>query len=68
MAANGINGGNDRQRLDEDVVIRVRGLTAGFDMLTCARMGCVAAAEVISHIGARPEADLMELYRDHGLI
>ncbi|MCB1487701.1 MAG: ABC transporter ATP-binding protein [Bauldia sp.] len=31
MAANGINGGNDRQRLDEDVVIRVRGLTAGFD-------------------------------------
>ena len=44
------------------------GLTAGFDMLTCARMGCVAAAEVISHIGARPEADLMELYRDHGLI
>ena len=31
MAANGINGGNDRQRLDEDVVIRVPGLTAGFD-------------------------------------
>ena len=44
------------------------GLTAGFDMLTCARMGCVAAAEVISHIGARPEADLMELFRDHGLV
>ena len=44
------------------------GLTAGFDMLTCGRMGCVAAAEVISHIGARPETDLMELFREHGLV
>jgi len=44
------------------------GLTAGYDMLTCARMGCVAAAEVISHIGARPESDLMDLFRDHGLV
>ena len=44
------------------------GLTQGYDMLTCGRMGCVAAAEVISHIGARPERDLMELFRDHGLV
>jgi sugar/nucleoside kinase (ribokinase family) len=44
------------------------GLTAGFDMLTCGRMGCVAAAEVISHIGARPEADLMALFKEHGLV
>ncbi len=44
------------------------GLTAGFDMLTCGRMGCIAAAEVISHIGARPETDLMELFREHGLV
>lgn len=44
------------------------GLTSGFDMLTCGRMGCVAAAEVISHIGARPETDLMDLFRDHGLV
>lgn len=44
------------------------GLTSGFDMLTCGRMGCVAAAEVISHIGARPEADLMELFADEGLV
>ena len=44
------------------------GLTSGFDMLTCGRMGCVAAAEVISHIGARPETDLMDLFRDHGLL
>jgi len=44
------------------------GLTAGFDMLTCARMGCVAAAEVISHVGARPESDLMDLFRQHKLV
>ncbi len=44
------------------------GLTAGFDMLTCGRMGCVAAAEVISHIGARPEADLMALFKEQGLV
>lgn len=44
------------------------GLTSGFDMLTCGRMGCVAAAEVISHIGARPESDLMELFKEHGLV
>ncbi len=44
------------------------GLTSGFDMLTCGRMGCVAAAEVISHIGARPETDLMDLFREHDLL
>lgn len=32
----------------------VRGEPAG----VCARMGCVAAAEVIGHLGARPEVDL----------
>jgi hypothetical protein len=31
-------------------------------------MGCVAASEVITHIGARPEADLKTLFRTHGLI
>ncbi len=35
---------------------------------TCGRMGCVAASEIISHIGARPEADLMELFRKNGLV
>ncbi|MBZ0130699.1 MAG: adenosine kinase [Rhodobacteraceae bacterium] len=44
------------------------GLVHGYDTLTCARMGNVAAAEVISHIGARPEADLMELFHEHGLV
>jgi sugar/nucleoside kinase (ribokinase family) len=44
------------------------GLTEGYDLLTCGRMGCVAASEIISHIGARPEADLKALYRTHGLL
>jgi sugar/nucleoside kinase (ribokinase family) len=44
------------------------GLTSGRDLLTSGRMGCVAAGEVISHIGARPEADLTALFRSHGLL
>ncbi len=35
---------------------------------TAGRMGCVAAAEVISHYGARPEADLKALFRKNALI
>ena len=34
------------------------GLARGRSPAAAARMGCVAAAEVISHLGARPEADL----------
>ena len=37
------------------------GLGRGRDLATCARLGSVAAAEIISHLGARPEADLSEL-------
>ncbi len=44
------------------------GLATGRDLATCGRMGCVAAAEVISHVGARPEADLRQLFRDSGLL
>ncbi|PUB10863.1 adenosine kinase [Yoonia sediminilitoris] len=44
------------------------GLTNGHDLQTCGKMGNVAASEVISHIGARPEADLSELFTRHGLI
>lgn len=43
-------------------------ITNGHGLETAGRMGCVAASEVISHIGARPEADLMQLFRDHELI
>ena len=33
----------------------------------CGRMGCMAAGEVIQHIGARPESDLKALFAEHGL-
>lgn len=43
------------------------GITHGATLENCARMGCVAAAEVISHIGARPQADLKALFAEAGL-
>lgn len=44
------------------------GMATGQPLATAGRMGCVAAAEVISHFGARPEADLKALFRKDGLI
>jgi len=43
------------------------GLTQGYDLETCARMGNVAASEVISHLGARVESDLKALFATHGI-
>lgn len=43
------------------------GLAKGKDLATCASMGCVAAGEIIGHIGARPEADLTALMGERGL-
>ena len=37
------------------------GYTQGKDVATCGRLGGLCAAEVISHYGARPEADLKAL-------
>lgn len=37
------------------------GLTQGRDLGTAARLGGICAAEIISHVGARPEANLAEL-------
>jgi len=37
------------------------GLTHGYDLGTAARVGAVAAGEVISHLGARPATSLAEL-------
>jgi len=37
------------------------GYTRGDDLATCGRLGSISAAEVISHMGARPDADLKEL-------
>jgi len=43
------------------------GLTAGKSLAACGRIGSIAAAEVISHYGARPEADLRKLIAAAGL-
>ncbi|WP_217915856.1 adenosine kinase [Miltoncostaea marina] len=39
----------------------LHGLTRGAPLADCARIGAVAAAEVISHYGARPETPLRDL-------
>ncbi len=44
------------------------GYATGQDLETCGRMGCVAAAEVISHYGARPETELKALFVKEGLL
>jgi sugar/nucleoside kinase (ribokinase family) len=44
------------------------GLARGADDRTCGRLGALAAAEVIGHLGARPEASLRDLARDNGLL
>lgn len=44
------------------------GLATSRDLATCGRMGNACAAEVISHIGPRPEADMMEVFRKEGLV
>jgi sugar/nucleoside kinase (ribokinase family) len=43
------------------------GLARGADDRTCGRLGALAAAEVIQHMGARPEASLQDLARENGL-
>ncbi|MEH6646431.1 adenosine kinase [Sulfitobacter sp.] len=44
------------------------GLATGRDLETCGRMGNLCGAEVISHVGPRPEADMMEIFRREGLV
>ena len=43
------------------------GYTHGRDLTNCARIGAMAAAEVISHMGARPEVSLRDLLVKNGL-
>lgn len=43
------------------------GLARGADHATCGRLGALAAAEVIQHVGARPEVGLAQLAANHGL-
>jgi sugar/nucleoside kinase (ribokinase family) len=40
----------------------------GHDLETCGKLGSLAAAEIISHVGARPEQPLGKLARQKGLI
>jgi sugar/nucleoside kinase (ribokinase family) len=44
------------------------GLASGASHEKAARLGALAAAEVISHIGARPETSLSALARENGLL
>ncbi len=43
------------------------GLTRGLPLPTCGRVGSLCAAEIISHVGARPEVDLSRLVAKAGL-
>ncbi len=45
----------------------LHGLTAGKSLAECGRLGSLAAAEIIGHYGARPEADLKKLAAAAGL-
>jgi sugar/nucleoside kinase (ribokinase family) len=44
------------------------GLTRGAPLDVCGRIGSLAAGEIISHIGARPEISLRELVKKRGLL
>ncbi|ATG44592.1 MULTISPECIES: adenosine kinase [Phaeobacter] len=44
------------------------GMAKGLDIETCAKIGNVCAAEVISHIGPRPKAVMSQVLRREGLI
>jgi adenosine kinase len=43
------------------------GRARGADLTTSARLGALAAAEIIQHLGARPEVSLAALAREHGI-
>lgn len=44
------------------------GIATGRDIEVCARMGNLCAAEVIRHIGPRPQADMMKAFQQAGLV
>ena len=43
------------------------GLARAADHRACARLGALAAAEVIGHLGARPQSSLAALAEENGL-
>ena len=44
------------------------GYTQGRPLADCGRLGAMAAAEIISHVGARPETTLRELAKSQDLL
>ena len=46
----------------------IYGLARDLPLAVAGRMGCIAAAEVIGHVGPRPESDLLAAFRAEGLI
>lgn len=46
----------------------LHGFTQGLSLEICGSLGSLAAAEIISHIGARPEADLIEISKANNLL
>ena len=44
------------------------GMATGATLATAGRMGCIAAREVIGHMGPRPKADLRALFRREGVL
>lgn len=46
----------------------LHGLTSGREVRDCLRLGALAAAEVISHVGARPDVSLKTLAGNNGLL
>jgi sugar/nucleoside kinase (ribokinase family) len=43
------------------------GLAKARDLIDCARLGALAAAEIVQHYGARPQTDLLALAAENGL-
>ncbi|WP_195821431.1 adenosine kinase [Roseobacter sp. MH60115] len=44
------------------------GLATKRDLETCAKMGNLCAAEVISHVGPRPQVEMMQIFEAEGLV
>ncbi|MBA5776099.1 adenosine kinase [Stappia sp. F7233] len=44
------------------------GMARDFDLTTSTELGCLCAAEVIGHVGARPERNLADLARQEGFV
>ena len=66
---------NDERKVTDDVVRQhqfaagfLYGLTRGKGLGDCGKLGALAAAEVISHYGARPAVSLQELAAKAGLV